>query len=284
MELIRFEEIHKHAGIEVSYQFGLIREVSDVKIFLLENDSHNYFIDHAPNILLAIHKHYDLENEWHEYKWSFVAGAAYSEIIIESKHNTPTTITFLNAAVLKPYCSAFKAATYINAILDSRSLQDALLDGYPANLKSSFTEASTTFYLVHTPRHKKYLFHMIKPWYCDLEKFPVVLVNSEKFISYWKQQREPLPQTIFEKLIGKNPSYKSIDCDDEILLSSTVEISLRYSIPATMAENVHFDHENKIRFGDGRHRTVNIANMGAPFIPVQVSNDNLEIFIKAFEF
>lgn len=116
-----------------------------------------------------------------------------------------------------------------------------------------------------------------------LDDYPVFLADSKKFISYWK---EKLRMTRANRLVAYFTKGNSIDyrhnSDDIELLSSTLQESLSRSVPIEMPLGVGFDFENRISFGNGRHRTVNLANMGAPYIPMQVHQKCMKDFHKLF--
>lgn len=55
-------------------------------------------------------------------------------------------------------------------------------------------------------------------------------------------------------------------------------------LPEVMACGVCLSFQNKIRFTNGRHRTVNAENFAAPFIPLQSMSGGIDVFKETFEF
>ncbi len=274
MDIICINEIHKYSKEDVIFLFGVIRVDKEITIFLLDNESHSYFVDCTAHVLLSILKYYKLSVALDLYKWVFVAGAGVSDIIIDTQKNIPTILTFSNGSVLQPYCCALNMSVYEAAFKTGPAFRETLLQQYSENLRASFCLSAEKFYLVSIPFNPKYMFHMMSNPYGNLDenKFPVLFVSTDKFITYWKNQCSD----------KGNFFLSGIDCDDKILLSSTFDVSLRYALPRQMAEGVGFDHNRKIRFTNGRHRTVNLASMGAPLIPIQVNKESVADFNRMF--
>ena len=282
----------QHRKMDKHYCFGLVVTDKQIDIFFIDQTSFHYFTENTPDVCQKILTEYFLGEKIQNMQWTYTAGGGHSKIIFNEQNNLITTMTFTNGAVLQPYCYAYTMEKYEAALDDPRGLELALLDGYETEaFKSSFFRDSITRYLVHTPYHDKYKIHVMKPPYShDPEQYPIILVDTEKFISYWKQQSVPIASkdTVIDKLksiFGLNQG----NCEDRFdgadcrLLSSTLETSLKYYIPDEMACGVSLSFDNIISFANGRHRTVNLANLGAPFIPVQSSSYEEEKFRTLFE-
>lgn len=286
IQFFSFNDIHPRTRQETLFTYGVLRQDSEITVFLVNDHSHRYFVDFSATVLLILLEYFELESQLQKFNWVFIAGAAYSEIYIESKKGTATTLTFENAAVLEPYCHAYTVERYAAALTSVNGVRRALLEHYPENLWSSFLQGPVKFYLAHTPDHPRIPLHMMQHPYptLDEEHEQIVLTDAKKFMRYWKDQcgfrsiSHRLPRWL------KLDSQHGIDQDDRELLGSPPNESSKHIIPSRMSEGLSFSQDRKIRFTNGRHRAVNIANLGALFIPMHVNKECLEDFRTAFEF
>jgi hypothetical protein len=274
------------------YSFGLVVSDEKIDIFHIDPSSVNYLNENLPDLCRKILAKYFTSKQIQDMQWTHTAGGAHSKIIFNEQNNFATTAIYTNGAVFQPYCYAYKIEEYEAALNDPRGLELALLDGYEdEDAKSSFSIDPVKQYLVHTPYHEHYKIHvMTPPFFHNTGECPVILVDTEKFISYWKRQSSKLTSknTRLNKIksvfhFNQKNSEDRLDVDDRELLSSTLETSLKHDIPYEMACGVSLSFDNKIRFTNGRHRTVNLSNLGAPFIPVQSSSHGEERFRELFE-
>ncbi len=278
---------------DCNFSFGLLVSDEKIDLFLTDQDSVYDLEQQIPSICQGILAEYHPDKNLQDIKWTYTAGGGHSDLIFDQCNGLATTMTISNDAVLEPYCCAYEIETYEAALNDPRGLETALLDGYPEEALSSFSRDPIVRYLAYTPNHDTQKIHVLKAAYERfLEDNPVVFVDSQKFISYWKQQctpKEPeegliskLKEKFFD-MVEQKKGYCDIDSDDNVLLSSTLEKSLKHRIPNDMACGVSLDHNNNIRFTNGRHRTVNLANLGAPFIPVQTYKGGEKQLVDMFE-
>lgn len=286
ISIFSFNGIHPRSRQETVFTYGALRRLNEITVFLVDDDSHQYFVDFAATVLLKALGHFGLESELQKFKWVFIAGAGYSEIYIESKKGIATSLSFENTAVLEPFCCAYSVKQYTAALTSTRGVRLALLESYSENVWPSFHLNPVKFYLAHTPNHPATPVHIMEHPYPNLDSDheEIVLADAKKFMNYWRSQCGL--HSVYYQFFGplKLTSLHGLDKDDWLLLNSPSVDSLGYIIPRVMSEGVSFRANGKIRFTNGRHRAVNIANLGAPFIPIHVNRECLQDFKATFEF
>lgn len=268
---------------DVDLSFGIYfstREKIKIDIFSIDVYIFDHFINNAPTICQKIINIFSPGKLVHDIEWTYTAGPVCSMLEFEAVSGLAVTMRFGNGEVAENYCGGRPIDQYAKALNDPRGLQVALQDGFPDHL--TFTSEPIIRYLAHTPRRSLKI-HVLEHPYRNghFEDYPVVLVDTKKLLRYWRQQCN---YTGFQKI--KNLYRKkvnSIDDDDRKLLKSSYETSSKYPIPHEMACGVCLNFENKICFTNGRHRTVNLANAGAPFIPVHTCKEGISRFRKLFE-
>lgn len=133
---------------------------------------------------------------------------------------------------------------------------------------------------------------MLQPAYgsASSSDHPVILVDTVRFINYWKKQCAPKERVC--GLLGiisvalfkdKSTAIPTESQADHTLLSSGLDESLTHAIPSEMACGVGLDYKGELCFTNGRHRTVNMANLGAPYMPLQIYNEGIDEFKVLFE-
>ncbi len=135
------------------------------------------------------------------------------------------------------------------------------------------------FYFAPTPfRRSKYL--VCEPLASD---GPVVLLDTKTFIRDWREQSQPGSK--LANLVRRRFEFheKGGNRDDLELINSTRSLSKKWSLVREMPCGVGFNYRGEIAFSNGRHRTVNLANAGSPYIPVQVAVDQEEVMRDRFE-
>lgn len=301
MEIFEFEAYDRISEVVKTRSLGVICGQSSLDFFLIQSSSGHPLFDSAYNAfvkdttgicLKALEKYYP-DKKLQDIEWSYSAGGGHSDFYFDSKSGLATSLTFSNSAVLEPYCSALPIEEYQSAINDPRGLSAALLDGYTPEAIPSFSGSPKTIYLVHTPHHPEKSIHQVNPPLRNrIDENPVVLVDTDKFMQHWRNQSvPPVHGNSLRGLLAKamecfeeGVTHNIYDKTNHKLLKSDLETALKHHIPDEMAFGVGIDTtDHKIYFSNGRHRTVNFAKLGAPYIPVQTSLHNLNAFKALFE-
>jgi hypothetical protein len=275
--------IGKPFGIEIELSIGFLvfyKGKIKIHVFLLNNKGFSgakYFIDNAPTICQKIVEQTDLKKSIQDIEWTYTVSLASSKLKFEALGGVAVLMRFENGAVAKNYCGGQSLEYYEEGLNDPRGLVAFLQDGVSDDFPS--TSKPIVEYLVHTPKRTKKIHVMEHPYKSlPIDEHPVVLVDTNVFISYWEDQCQPKRKNLF----SWKPKPSGLDNDDLELLKSSFEMSLEYSIPHEMPCGVGLCDKN-IRFTNGRHRFVNLAKAGAPFIPVQTSKHGLDTFREFFE-
>jgi hypothetical protein len=280
--------IGKPYGIDIELPIGFIvtsNGIVKIDLFLLSNKhsrytNTQYFIYNAPFICQKVVEIVGLHKLIQDIEWTYTASIATSNLKFKALNVFAVKMIFENGVVAKNYCGGESQEYYEEALNDPRGLTEYLQRG----LSEEFPTISEPieFYLAHTPRRIKRI-HVLEPPYTypSIDEHPVVVVDTNAFISYWEQQCKLEKIGVIKRLFSKTTRRSSID-DDLELLNSSIEKSLEQFIPCEMSCGVKLCNE-KIRFTNGRHRFVNLAKAGASFIPVQTEKYGLEAFRELFE-
>lgn len=282
-----FEEKDFILNNENTFEIGYYKSISREKgikidLFSISDSFTQFFIEHAPEICGKLLVHLSIESDIDEVIWNYVASPAYSALKFIRVHGKLAMMRLENGEVRRPYCGGLTIDQYQEVWDSKQEFKQALQTGYP---EGSYESEPIIQHLVHTPRRQEKVRVMIPPYGYDDEDHPVVLVDTTKFIHYWNQQCKEKQLTINDRFIRlfKPLEVDWIDANDRKLLQSSSKEQKEWHIPKEMACGACLNHVNKIRFTNGRHRTVNLANAGAPFIPMQISDHNKEMFCERFE-
>tara|TARA_B100000745_G_C20145053_1_gene392622 strand:- start:244 stop:1116 length:873 start_codon:yes stop_codon:yes gene_type:complete len=265
--------------------FGAVATKKDTSlhIFIDSEESAAYFRNNAALVLQQGKANLYPFKELHEISWLCTIGVATSRISLNRKNGLVSDVVFHNSAILQTYCSTLSMAKYNKALTSHQGLEKALWDDLPTSYHKIFTLPASTVYVVHTPGHPVKQLHQLTARYdTSSGEYPVVLVDTQKFIAHWKRQCRKGLLPWLKHLYPKHRGNE-LDNDDHEILSAPANESVHHSLPKEMACGVHLTSRQKIQFTNGRHRTVNFANLGAPFIPVQTVRHGLCDFKDRFE-
>ncbi len=263
-------------GIDFNYSIGFYvsdKEKNKINLFSIDKKN-NYFIYDAPIICQKLLKNFALAKSIHDIEWTYTAAPISSKLEFKALNGLAVIMRFDNGEVVNHRYGRRPLDYYEKALNDPRGLMVSLQEGIPNHL-TSISEPIIK-YLVHTPKRSREIHVLDQP-----NNYPVVLINTEFFIHYWNHQCSLNGVQIIKNLF-RGKVIPSNDDEDRELLKSSYETSLKFSIPNEMASGVHLNFKNKISFQNGRHRTVNIANAGALYIPVQTNIEGANTFRELF--
>jgi len=268
---------------EIAYYISKNKE-EDIRIvlFSIRDSCTQFFTDHAPEICGKLLKYLNIDKSIDEVTWNYAASPAYSALKFIRIHGMLAIMRLENGEVSKPHCGNLTLDQYQKIWDLKQDFKQALKIGYP---EGDYQSEALVQHLVHTPRRQEKLRVIVPPYGYDNEEYPVVLVDTVKFINYWSQQCKEKRPIFSDRLFRffKPIRVDWIDINDRKLLQSSSKKQNEWHIPKEMACGTCLNFVNKIRFTNGRHRTVNVANAGAPFIPMQISSYDKVKFCEKFE-
>ncbi len=256
-------------------------ELTRIILFSLKNNYPAYFRLHAPEICSQLLKQLAINKTLDEINWSYASAPALSILKFIRNKGKLATMHIENDEVFNPYAGALTLKEYENLYNESVDFKLALQKGFPIN---NVKPSALIDYLVHTPKRNEKIRTMTTPYGNDKD-YKVILVDTNRFMKHWEQQSKVETGNLFNQARYFIESFiaNHTDYSERGLLSSSKNNNKQWYIPHKMACGVCLNHANKISFTNGRHRTINLANAGAPFIPLQVANEHLADMRKEFE-
>lgn len=304
---------------EVAHPMGLYieKETEKPSIHLFEIET-NYSL--APfhrsvfKICSELANSIDLDKTVMDFNWSYTASGGHTDVQFHEQGKYITGVTFPNSfPVRHPFTSTIER--YQKALNTPDKFIDFLSDRHPERYKGSPLYRVIVSLPKHPDRH-----HIIEPTYDDMEDYKIILVDSERFMSYWIDQEKTIHRckTMEElKFVYDAQPLKGDDSafppfhtgiDEAIKYVSphigypdktSIATFLKLEQPPQKSEPSWLEKitntfnkpkepiptlEDKISFTNGRHRILNMYILGAPYIPMTIStyeNSHIE-FEKRF--
>ncbi|ABD79456.1 hypothetical protein [Saccharophagus degradans] len=224
-----------------------------------------------------------------DFDWTFTASGGRSDILFHQQSGYVTGVSFSNSLpVEKPYFH--QTIERYNEALNSRyDMLDVLSDGH----QEHYLGPPKRMMIIPLPLHPEKHHVMNAAYFLD-EKYKVILVNTHEFISYWIEQEKERHSCGSIEALKEIYDAQDFKGDDSILppFHTTLEESIYFVRPefeqpdetAILKYMFVAGNAYRIRFVNGRHRTVNFFKLGAPFIPLTVEKDvTFEEFKRRFE-
>jgi len=288
-ELIEIEcTVFGHYEKQIPSKIGvsIISDESQISLFSIDHEENMRFLNNIPSICdQVVNVLYESKSVL-DFSWTYTASSATSRLTFLEENQTPVSLIIENGWVIESYCHSMDSSEYKEAIVDPRGLEASLRDGLPEHIK--YVSPPVKIHIAQTPLRNQKLYALQTPYKnIDPDEYPVINVDAKRFLDYWRKQSRPdffLKFPSLYKVLKKFgwPSYH-LDESDHKLLQSTQKVSNNYVIPSEMACGVALDFDKKIRFTNGRHRCVNLANAGAPFIPIQIYGYQRDEMINLFQ-
>ncbi len=274
-------------GIDIYFSVGFcvsIKEKNKIDLFSIDKKNFNHFIYNAPTICQKIIEQIGLGISIHDVEWTYTAAPVCSKLEFEALNGLAVKMKFDNGEVANTYFGNQPLDYYEKALNDSREFKVVLQEKFPNSLINTYEPIIK--YLAHTPGLSKKIHFLERPYKnLPFSDYPVVLIDTKSFIDYWKYQCGFYMLQRIKTLFRGKVNSVSIKDDDRELLKSSKKTSSKYIIPREMANvgYININIENRLRFTNGRHRVVNLANAGAPFIPIQTTKEELKAIRELFE-
>jgi hypothetical protein len=252
-----------------------------IHVIATEQHDGDSILKNGPFIFDNILKQFFPEHSLHDVAWTYTNGPYHSDVVFDGTGNITTGMTVTNHFATQNHTSYYQKdyqAEYQSAIDSGEDFSAALkrihgsAQGYP--LKRI---------IVPIPLHPQ-KFLCLKSDYGDVphmkDDFEVVFADTSKLIDLWTRQSEPKiggrqDLTGHLKSLFGQKSQNPRSQEDLDLIATTVAKSILHVRPELGYPNVpafaSFSSENsEIGFNNGRHRTANLARLGAPFIPIEM--------------
>ena len=234
--------------------------------------------DHLVAVCRDVRDQYQPGAKLSDISWRLTSGIEDSNFTIQERGNLATRIDFEHGFHLfhKPPFSSYE-----KAFVDPRGFDAAMTSGHGYMCGDPVT--IVPLMLPHKNNQTQY-------FKSRNAGDDIVIGDSAKLLSAWKEQTPPLPKVLHSLNISEQDIRKTKwgSGYDAVLLSSPLEDSLTHifinnaTMPTEMAQ-ISFGR-GEIAFLNGRHRLFNAINAGAPFVPVEIAAENgKSAFQKAFE-
>lgn len=243
-----------------------------------ENDGPELF-DHLAATCRDVRDQLQADTKLSDITWRLTAGIEDSEFKIQERGNIVTRMDFEHGFRM---LNKLPFSDYENAFASEQGFDAELTSGHGYMWDNPVTIVPVTL------PHKNNATQFFKNGYSPDD---VVIADSAKLLDAWKKQTTPLPK-LLRSLKASEEDIRNTTWGsgyDAVLLSSPLEDSLKHifinkaAMPMEMAK-ISFDAERGIAFSNGRHRLFNAINAGAPFVPVEIADeDGKKAFKDAFE-
>lgn len=246
-----------------------------------------HFAFAAPYIGLQILKKYLPEKELSDVRWTYTSGAAHTDFSFKKTHGEISEVFFTNSCPLD--------LTMPKSIEEYQNLLSHPQTGVATNDENDiFYRGPQKNVIVPIPKHK-HGFHVLRHPEQIMRDHCLVLVDPKKFMKHWLTQA--FKEANVHDIDGLRKEYEAAsklmsDDDNPIAqLHSPIEKSLEYIQLRYPNEPAHisfwtrnYEPEGKTSFVNGRHRTINFYNAGAPFLPfLMYKSDTTVVFKEKFE-
>ncbi len=257
-----------------------------IHLFEVERRTGRNFTFSAPKICSDILKAYLPEKQLYEVDWTYTTGGAHTDFSFKTTHGEISGIHFTNA-----FPTNIRTPLSIDRCSEFFSHpQTGCAQNEP---KSIWHSGPLDLMIVPIPKHKE-KFIVLRDPYMSADH-QTILANPNKFIHAWLTQS--FMNANVNDLNGltaeyaKNARFMSGDDNPIAPLHSSVEESLTHLRPegwypheSAMISYQPARSGGKINFTNGRHRTINFFNAGAPFLPFfMYKGERTDKFAEEFE-
>lgn len=259
LELIDFH-VKNSDGVIVPSSCGCYFEASGNKptlyLFEIKENKGLPIAENAFYVLPAIAKTLFPNLSVSQINWVISAGIRQSQVNCQEMHGY-----FYRAEFVDGFTGE---ARYFSRPFETYRDAWGSKEGYEQNMSSGhglYRQRTASFIRVPVPAYPRgETFFQENGYTSGFWDNKVVLVSPHKFMTDWAK----------DELEGSE--Y------DRYLFDSSVDTAIKHTWDHDIAEHCkslaylgHYGAERKIRFVNGRHRTANLATLGAPFLPVEVS-------------
>jgi hypothetical protein len=241
-----------------------------IEIFTLQENKGSSPIDNIFEIIPAVRDQYFPDLKVQDINWKMTNNHQRVDM---SFHETDGNIIkgeFPNGI---PNTESFISASDFKKALSSP-------EGFDEHYKAMFgghvgdAGKSSTIVAVPIPNHPDQVQYMR---YEHSDQKQLVLVDVSAFLLDWEESNN--------KLLSGDDYIFSSDLNTAIKHTHTeIDFGLNHTQKVGDASLTYQNSDGEVHFVNGRHRTANLATLGAPFVPLSIQTDDLEAFKAQYEY